>query len=851
MARLHGLQIRLRPGTVPKTSAVAVITGILLSTTFAAVLATADPPDVLDARYVIEPVTNATDVVTPVGCTHDHRGRLLVIESHTHQRPEGYAGPPHDRIRLVEDTDGDGRADRFRTFHEGTRFTMGIRRGSGDWIYVATRAEVFRIRDSDGDDVADEREPLLRLDTAGDYPHNGLGGLAFAADGTLRVGLGENLGAAYTLAAADGSSWAGEGEGGSVFRCSPTGTGLSRVATGFWNPFGLAFDPAGRLFTVDNDPDARPPCRLIDVVATGDYGYRFRYGRSGRHPLQCWDGELSGTLPMAAGTGEAPCNVVPFDGGLWVTSWGHNRLEVFTPVPHGASCRATSRIVVQGDHEFRPVDAAQAPDGSLLITDWVDRSYPVHGRGRLWRLRVAHGPPRTGAAGWPPLSAGEQRPRQLAGAAPADRLAALRDDDPFIRQAAVAGIVAAHDPLPPWERIDDGRERLGALMARRWRDDVDRYGRLPEGRRTESTAPADREPLLAAALADTDERVASFAIRWIADERITGLRPGLERLLATDTTAPQLVPAALAALDWLEQDSTDPKRYDRATLQRRLRALWQDTTRPPRVRLAALQMTSEVPTGEPLTAIAAIAAASDAADEPLAREAVRLLAAQPTADVSPVLTRIAADPALPAARRADAVAGLARRPDAMAAVAPLAADADALVAATARGLLAAATAPGDRPAAHDTAAWTARLGAGGDADAGWRLFFGGRRARCAECHAVGGRGAAVGPELAGIARRMGRGRVLESLLQPAREVAPAFQPYAVTLADGRSINGISVATNDRDRSERFLTADGTEVTVPLAEIEHRVPLATSIMPAGLEQGLSDDDLRNLLALLEQ
>ena len=389
---------------------------------FAGATATGNPPQSLDDRYVIEPVTDTTSVVTPVGCTHDHRGRLLVIESHTHQRPEGYEGPPHDRIRLVEDTDGDGRADRFRTFHEDTRATMGIRRGPGDWIYVATRSEVFRMRDADGDDVAEHREPILRLETEGDYPHNGLGGLAFDDDGSLVVGLGENLGAPYRLVAADGSAWSGGAEGGSVFSCSATGGGLSRVATGFWNPFGLAFDPVGRLFAVDNDPDARPPCRLIDVVSTGDYGYRFRYGRSGRHPLQCWDGELAGTLPMAAGTGEAPCNVVPYDGGLWVTSWGHNRLEVFTPEPHGATCRARSRIVVQGDQEFRPVDASPAPDGSLLITDWVDRSYPVHGRGRLWRLRVVRGSPLTGRNGWPSVSEGEQLPRQHAICSPAIHL---------------------------------------------------------------------------------------------------------------------------------------------------------------------------------------------------------------------------------------------------------------------------------------------------------------------------------------------------------------------------------------------------------------------------------------------
>ena len=98
---------------------------------------------------------------------------------------------------------------------------------------------------------------------------------------------------------------------------------------------------------------------------------------------------------------------------------------------------------------------------------------------------------------------------------------------------------------------------------------------------------------------------------------------------------------------------------------------------------------------------------------------------------------------------------------------------------------------------------------------------------------------------------MGRSRVLESILQPAREVGPAFQPYAVNLADGRVLTGISVSTNERERTEKFLTADGSELAVPMAQIEHRVPLSTSIMPAGLEQGLSDDDLRNLLSLLEQ
>ena len=63
------------------------------------------------------------DIVTPTGIAVDAEGRVLVIESHTHFRPEDYAGPPADRIRMFEDTDGDGRADQITTFFEGTQST--------------------------------------------------------------------------------------------------------------------------------------------------------------------------------------------------------------------------------------------------------------------------------------------------------------------------------------------------------------------------------------------------------------------------------------------------------------------------------------------------------------------------------------------------------------------------------------------------------------------------------------------------------------------------------------------------------------------------------------------------------
>ena len=190
--------------------------------------------------------------------------------------------------------------------------TMNLAVAGDDSVFVATRSALYHLWDRDGDGRADGVKPgtlptpIVRLDTPGDYPHNGLSGFAFDFAGNVYFGLGENLGADYRLIGSDGATLSGGGEGGNIYRCRPDGSKLERVATGFWNPFHMTFDVFGRLFAVDNDPDSRPPCRLLHIVEGGDYGYRFRNGRKGLHPFTAWNGELPGTLGMVAGTGEAP-----------------------------------------------------------------------------------------------------------------------------------------------------------------------------------------------------------------------------------------------------------------------------------------------------------------------------------------------------------------------------------------------------------------------------------------------------------------------------------------------------------------------------------------------------------------
>src|SRR3954447_26142366 len=129
-------------------------------------------PRVTDDRYKLELVAGDPQIVTPIGVAFDRKGRMLVIESHTHQRPQGYTGPSGDRIRMFADSNGDGRLDRWTTFAEGFRHAMNLLVRDDGALYLVTRHNVMLLRDTDNDGVADKQDELLRLDTKDEYPHN-------------------------------------------------------------------------------------------------------------------------------------------------------------------------------------------------------------------------------------------------------------------------------------------------------------------------------------------------------------------------------------------------------------------------------------------------------------------------------------------------------------------------------------------------------------------------------------------------------------------------------------------------------------------------------------------------------
>jgi putative membrane-bound dehydrogenase-like protein len=683
---------------------------IALSTTMVGQTAPkTEPPHTVDPRLVFERIAAEPEIVTPTGLAVDARGRVLVIESHTHFRPKDYKGPPADRIRVFEDRDGDGRPECVGNFFEGTRFTMNLAVARDGSVFVATRWALYRLEDRDGDGRADGTAggkipaPIARLDTPGDYPHNGLSGFAFDSLGWVYFGLGENLGADYRLIGSDGITLSGGGEGGNIYRCRSDGTKLERFSTGFWNPFHMAFDHFGRLFAVDNDPDSRPPCRLLHIVEGGDYGYRFRNGRKGLHPFTAWNGELPGTLGMVAGTGEAPSGIVSYGaenlpadylGTLLVTSWGDHRIERYDPQPRGASFHATMKPVVVGGEDFRPVGIAVAPDGSLYMSDWVDKEYSLHGKGRIWRLRTVQSikqAPRNdpwkeaialksaavdgrlndkivasflhsqsadiramavriapverldlkgiAAADASPLVRAEAM-RRLADPAAKDLLLkALESDDPFIQQAARLGLRKSigMDELVALASSQDlvPSRRLGLLLILR---DWDR----PEAR-----------ALLPKFLADADPSIRFAAIQWVGEHRLEAFRSQLLAGLASTATTRELFEGTLAALDRLDVRRDNPR--DELTGEDYIVSLLKDPKTPASVIRRGLRMLR--PNHPALTANL-IRRFLASPDESVRLETVRSLSQSPLTGRFFRLAQLATDVTIPEPIRAEAIDGL-------------------------------------------------------------------------------------------------------------------------------------------------------------------------------------------------
>jgi putative membrane-bound dehydrogenase-like protein len=810
--------------------------------------------EVLQAGVRLTLLAAHPELVTPTGIDTDDLGQIWLVACHTHFRPDEYTGPEHDEV-LVFDKSGKNR----RVFYNSTDATMHIELGPDGWVYLAERDRILRVKDSNGDGIGDFEENLLTLDTVADYPHNGLSGMAWHPDGGLIFSLGENFAKDWTLTSNNGVKLRGRGEGG-IFRCAADGSKLRRIAKGFWNPFGLMVRNDGEMFAVENDPGSRPPCRLLNIMEGADYGYQRAYGNDAVHPFVAWNGELRGTLGMVHPTGEGPCSLVELGGGVLVPSWSNHGIDYFPLSRKGAGYTSERIEILRGSDHFRPVCIVSGSDGAFYLTDWVFSSYQLHGRGRLWKLEID-----LPAATWvqrdrAPMNEETRLAQDLRSGKTQSTMPKLfqyaRSRDTYISDAALSELARFSRKWTPETLLSMTTEdRLWALVALRRNDLTD-----------------DR--WISVLRDDPAVEIQFERLRWMADGVLTKFLPEVEQLLVKPELDFRLFEAGLATFNTL-RGKPEAGVTDVPLLLHRLN----DVETPASIKKYVLRL---LPAPDKRLSISLLRELFALKDELLSLEVIHRLSMIASADACNLLAEIASDNACESQIRADAVAALAVsispehqqllinlashpletiRNEAIRSLRarPLAEEEKAklkLVSSKhsdAVTLVDAVLEPisihRDRPLPNENDVWLKRLAAipgKPDVDAGRRIFFHAKIGNCSSCHRYDGRGNVVGPDLGFVSSQGKPEMILQSILEPNREVAPQFYATILELDNGNFFTGILLRSSS---TEVYRDNQGLERVFKKDDIIQRKEVKTSLMPTGLVEQLTDQELRDLIAFL--
>ena len=358
-------------------------------------------------------------LANPTNIDVDSRGRVWVTEGLNYRLSRGRNGrfqrdQEADRIKILEDTDGDGKADKMTVFADKIfPVPMGIAveeqydsngKYRGCRVYVGNSPDLLVFEDTDGDDRADKRYPLLTGFGGIDSDH-GVHGVVLGLDGKLYFTHGDGCCSVQHDHSERPQNFDVVDKSGrhvytdqlaNTLRVNRDGTQFEIICDRQRNNYETSLNAFGNIFTSDNDDDGNRGCRVILAMDGGHYGYRTP--GSPRH----WGEEVPGNVPKLVGTGNgSPCGIMVYEGELLPLEYqgavlevdaGTRQVNLFPLVRKGASFRTEYKVFLSGDDPwFRPVDACTAPDGSVFIADWYDAGVGGHAfsdqtTGRIYRV---------------------------------------------------------------------------------------------------------------------------------------------------------------------------------------------------------------------------------------------------------------------------------------------------------------------------------------------------------------------------------------------------------------------------------------------------------------------------------
>lgn len=324
----------------------------------------------LPAGYSIGLAVPSTLVPRPIHMAFDNEGVLYVTDSsgNTDKAPVQLSDPKHRVLRVI-DRDGDGIFDESSVFAEGLPFPEGILIHE-DSVYVSAPPHIWKLRDTDGDQVADERTSWFdggSIDGCG----NDLHGPYLGPDGFFYWTKGGFQSQTHQLA----NGRTHRSSAAHIYRARPDGSQLEVVITGGMNnPVGLAFSESGERFLSGTFFDLSAPGKR-DGVLHAVYGGI--YGRKNPRVLdpQPRSGDL---LPAMIDMGPAaPSGIVMprsdalgLRGDLLCADFNLRRISRHQLIENGSSYRSEMSVFLESDQtDFHPTDVIEDADGSLLVAD--------------------------------------------------------------------------------------------------------------------------------------------------------------------------------------------------------------------------------------------------------------------------------------------------------------------------------------------------------------------------------------------------------------------------------------------------------------------------------------------------
>lgn len=313
----------------------------------------------------------------PICMNWDARGRLWIAETQDYPNELKPRGKGRDRIRILEDTNGDGRADRFTVFATGLSIPTTMAFSNGGLIVQDGTVTKF-LKDTDGDDIADESKVLFTGWSLGDT-HGGVSNFQYGLDNQIWAMQGYNNSQPVT------KTEPGQRFRQGFFRFNPNGTELEFLRSTNNNTWGLGISEEGIIFgsTANGNPSVYMPIpnRYFEKVrgwtpslVLGSIADSHKFTPITKNIRQVdWHGGYT------AGAGHAIYTAREYPQEYWnraafVNGPTGHLVGTFILQPDGTDFKSTSsfNLFASDDEWTAPIMAEVGPDGNVWVIDWYN-----------------------------------------------------------------------------------------------------------------------------------------------------------------------------------------------------------------------------------------------------------------------------------------------------------------------------------------------------------------------------------------------------------------------------------------------------------------------------------------------